>query len=122
MTTDPPNGPTSADANEDFDAAQHELLGSIGQALIAQSAPGTVVLSLLVTQTVTGQDVGLDFRVELGRQSGLTLPAEASDPLVEAVQQLVLLWRAHEREPFRTLSYHVTRGEHGPRFTSEFGF
>jgi hypothetical protein len=66
--------------------------------------------------------VDLDFRLNMERQSGFVLPAEASDELVEAVQQLVLLWREHGREPFRTFTYRLTRGDTGPRFTSEFEY
>ena len=116
---DPAESPPPSD---DFDAAQQEALVAIGQALIAQSTPGTVALDLLVTQTVDGEDVDLDIQLQLERQSGLSIPAEAGDELVEAVQQLVLLWRRHGREPWRTFSYRLTRGDSGPQFTSEFAF
>ena len=109
-------------ASDEFDAAQHEALVAIGQALIAQSTPGTVALDLLVTQAVDGENVNLDFQLHLERQSGLSIPAEAGDALVEAVQQLVLLWRQHDREPWRTFSYRLTRGGTGPQFTSEFAY
>ena len=118
-TTGPAESPPPS---ADFDAAQHEALVAIGQALMAQSTPGTVALDLVVTQAVAGENVDLDFQLQLERQSGLSIPAEAGDPLVEAVQQLVLLWRRHEREPWRTFSYRLTRGDSGPQFTSEFAF
>ena len=105
-----------------FPAAQQEALVGIGQALIAQSSAGTVSLELVVTQTVAGQNVDLDFQVQMERQSGLAVPAAAEDALVEAVQRLVLLWREHGREPWRTFTYRLTRGPAGPRFTSEFGY
>ena len=122
MTTDKPheNGPT--EDTPDFDAAQQQALVAIGQALIAQATAGTVALELVVTQTTRDRDVDLDFQLQLERQSGLTVPTAAEDALVEAVQHLVLLWRAHGREPWRTFTYRLTRGESGPRFTSEFAF
>lgn len=120
--TEPGLGATGEAPVEDFAPAQQQALVAIGQALIEQATPGVVALDLRVTQTVRGGDVDLDFDLSMARQSGLTLPAEAGDALVEAVQQLVLVWRAHGREPWRTFSYQLTRGETGPRFTSEFSF
>jgi len=118
--TAPDDAMAESDAAEDFDAAQQQLMVEIGQALIAQSTGGTVTIELVVTQTVDGQDVDLDFRLNLERQSGLTVPAAAEDALVDTVQRLVLLWREHNRDPWRTFTYRLTRGETGPRFTSEF--
>ncbi len=123
MTGDQQEGgaaPEPADAG--FAAAQQAALIAIGQALIAQSTGGTVALELVVTQTVAGQDVDLDFQLNLERQSGLSVPAAAEDAVVEAVQQLVLLWREHGREPWRTFTYRLTRGESAPQFTSEFAY
>lgn len=120
MTTEPPADCHVDDT--DFDAAQKQALVEIGQALIGQSASGTVALELIVTQAVRGEDVDLDFRLNLERQSGLSVPAVAEDALVAAVQRLVLLWREHERDPWRIFTYRLTRGESGPQFTSEFEF
>jgi hypothetical protein len=106
----------------DFDTLQQQLMVEIGQALIEQSMSGTVALDLVVTQRTEAADVDLDFRLNLERQSGLTVPAPAGDQLVEAVQRLVLLWREHGREPWRTFTYRLSRGDSGPRFTSEFSF
>lgn len=119
--TDRSDSDSPPEASE-FEAAQQQLMIEIGQALIAQSVGGTVAIDLLVTQHAPGDDVELDFRLDLQRQSGLTIPAAAEQPLVETVQRLVLLWREYGREPWRTLTYHLTRGESGPRFTSEFDF
>lgn len=119
--TEHPSGDAAPEA-PDFDAAQQQLMVEIGQALIAQSTGGTVAIDLVVVQQVDDQDVDLDFRLDLQRQSGLTVPAAAEEALVEAVRRLVLLWREHGREPWRTFSYRLTRGEAGPRFTSEFSF
>lgn len=120
MTTEPP---TDGEVNtSDFDAAQQQALVEIGQALIGQSASGTVVLELVVTQAVRGEEVDLDFRLNLERQSGLAVPTVAEDALVEAVQRLVGLWREHGQDPWRTFTYRLTRGETGPQFTSEFDF
>ncbi len=105
-----------------FDAVQNDLLVEIGQALIAQSTGGTVAVELAVTQSVTEGAVDLDFQLHLERQSGLSMPAAAEDALVKAVQQLVLLWREHNREPWRTFTYRLTRGDAGPRYTSEFSY
>jgi hypothetical protein len=112
----------AAPETPDFEAAQQQLMVEIGQALIAQSTGGTVAIDLTVVQQVDDRDVDLDFRLDLERQSGLTVPAAAEEPLVDAVRRLVLLWREHGREPWRTFSYRLTRGESGPRFTSEFSF
>ena len=119
MTGEPPAGPTDA---EDFDAAQQRLMVEIGQALIAQATGGTVSLELVVAQAGGGDRVDLDFQLNLERQSGLTVPADADDALVDAVQRLVLLWRGHGREPWRSFTYRLTRGAGGPQFTSEFAF
>lgn len=110
------------DQDEGFDQAQQAALVLIGQALIEQSLPGTAAIELVVAQRVTGQDVDLDFRLQLVRESGLAMPSAAGDALVTAVQRLVLLWREHGREPWRTFSYRLLRGESGPRFTSEFDY
>jgi len=112
----------AASEKADFDVEQQRLMVEIGQALIAQSSGGTVAIDLVVTQQIESQNVDLDFRLELQRQSGLTVPAVAEDSLVDAVQRLVLLWRGHGREPWRTLTYRLSRGESGPHFTSEFSF
>ena len=104
----------------DFDAAQQSILIEIGQLLMAQSTSGTVALDMTVTQTVVGADVDLAFRLDLARQSGLTIPADAGEELVQAVQRLVLLWREHGRTPWRTFTYRLERGESGPRYTSAF--
>lgn len=106
----------------DFDTEQQRLMVEIGQALIAQSSGGTVAIDLVVSQGVARENVDLDFRLELQRQSGLSVPVAAEEPLVDAVQRLVLLWRRHGREPWRTLTYRLSRGEPGPQFTSEFSF
>ncbi|MGH2584541.1 MAG: hypothetical protein ACRDJE_06470 [Dehalococcoidia bacterium] len=113
---------TPSDDDPSFDAAQQRLLVEVGQALIAQSTAGTVALELVVTQVMEGQNVDLDFRLNLERQSGLTVPAAAEDALVDTVQRLVLLRQEHSRDPWRTFTYRLTRGETGPRFTSEFAF
>lgn len=105
-----------------FEEAQRQALIAIGQALIGQSTPGTASVELTVKQSAAGQSVDLDFSVNLERPSGLALPAEASDDVVEAVQTLVLLWREHQREPFRVFHYRLTRGESGPVFTSSFDY
>jgi hypothetical protein len=105
-----------------FDAAQNDLLVEIGQALIAQSTGGTVAVELTVVQAARDGEVDLDFQIHLERQSGLSVPAAAEDALIEAVQRLVLLWREHEREPWRTFTYRLTRGDAGPRFTSAFSY
>lgn len=105
-----------------FAAAQNAVLVEIGQALIEQSMSGTVALELTVLQTVNGDAVDLDFQLNLERQSGLSVPATASDPLVAAVQRLVLLWREHGRAPWRRFTYRLTRGESGPQFISEFAY
>jgi hypothetical protein len=116
---------------EDFDTAQQHLMveigqeliaQAIGQELIAQATSGTVALELVVVQESGERDVGLDIQLSLERQSGLTVPATAEDALVEAVQRLVLLWRRHERDPWRRFTYRLTRGVSGPQFTSEFSF
>ena len=123
MTRDQHHGGAEQDPDDGgFAAAQQAALIAIGQALIAQSTGGTTALELVVTQTVTGQNVDLDFQLNLERQSGLAVPAAAEDPLVEAVQRLVLLWREHNREPWRTFTYRLTRGESAPQFTSEFAY
>ena len=120
MATEP--GAEGAAEGEDFDAAQQALLIEIGQALLEQSTGGTVALELVVAQADAGEQVDLDFQLNLERQSGLTVPAAAEDALVDAVQRLVLLWRRHGREPWRNFTYRLGRGPDGPRFTSEFGF
>jgi hypothetical protein len=107
---------------DDFDAAQQALMVEIGQALMAHSTPGVVALELVAVQTASGESVELDLRLNLERQSGLTVPAEADDTLVELVQRLVLLWRGHGRDPWRTFTYRLGRGPGGPQFTSEFDF
>ena len=117
-----PADPRPDTGDEHFDAEQNEALIAVGQALLAQATAGTVALELMVTQAVTGHEVDLDFQLHLERQSGLTVPLTAGDALVDAVQRLVLLWREHNREPWRTFSYRLVRGESGPKFTSEFGF
>ena len=123
MTRDQHHGGAEQDPDDGgFAAAQQAALIAIGQALIAQSTGGTTALELVVTQTVTGQNVDLDFQLNLERQSGLAVPAAAEDPLVEAVQRLVLLWREHNRERWRTFNYRLTRGESAPQFTSEFAY
>lgn len=106
----------------DFDAVQQQIMVEIGQALIEQSISGTVALDLVVTRQAEALNGGLDFRLNLERQSGLTVPASAGDPLVQAVRRLVLLWQEHGREPWHTFTYRLTRGDTGPRFTSEFSF
>jgi hypothetical protein len=105
-----------------FDATQQQILVEIGQALLGAATGGTVGLELIVSQSVEERDVDLDFQLHLERQSGLTVPATVDDALVECVQRLVLVWREHEREPWRTFTYRLTRGETGPQFTSEFAF
>jgi hypothetical protein len=110
------------DSDADFDTLQQQIMVEIGQALIEQSVSGTVALDLVVTQQAETSSVGLDFRLNIERQSGLTVPASAGDPLVEAVRRLVLLWQEHDREPWHTFTYRLTRGDSGPRFTSEFSF
>jgi hypothetical protein len=105
-----------------FDAAQNDLLVEIGQALIVRSTGGTVAVELAVTQSERDGAVDLDFQLHLERQSGLSVPASADEALVDAVQRLVLLWREHDRDPWRTFTYRLTRGETGPRFTSEFAY
>ena len=108
--------------DDTFDAAQNDLLVAIGQALIAQSTGGTVAVELAVTQAEGDGAVDLDFQLRLERQSGLSVPASADGTLVEAVQRLVLLWREHGREPWRTFTYRLARGDTGPRYTSEFSY
>jgi hypothetical protein len=120
MTSETPDG--TSNETSDFDTAQQELMVEIGQALIEQSVSGTVLIELVVTQQVDRHDVDLDIRLNLERQSGLTVPAAAGDTLVEVIQRLVTLWRAHDREPWRSFTYRLTRGDTGPRFTSEFSF
>jgi hypothetical protein len=120
MTSSTSNG--MAEQAPDFDTAQQQLMIEIGQALIELSVSGTVAVELVVTQQADLNDIGLDFQLNLERQSGLTVPAAATDALVEVVQRLVLLWREHRREPWRTFTYRLTRGDAGPRFTSEFSF
>ncbi|MGD9893924.1 MAG: hypothetical protein AB7R89_28015 [Dehalococcoidia bacterium] len=120
MTSEPTGN--VADEAADFDTLQQQLMVEIGQALIEQSVSGTVALDLVVTQQAEATGVGLDFRLNLERQSGLTVPAAAGDALIEVVQRLVLLWRDHGRAPWRTLTYRLSRGDAGPRFTSEFSF
>jgi predicted nucleic acid-binding protein len=120
MTSDAPNG-NGAEA-EDFDAAQQALMVEIGQALMAHSTSGVVALELIATQAESGEAVELDLRLNLERQSGLTVPAEADDALVALVQRLVLLWRGHGRDPWRTFTYRLSRSPSGPQFTSEFDF
>lgn len=107
---------------EGFDEAQQAALVLIGQALIEQSLPGTAAIEVVVTQTVSGQDVNLDFQLQLIRESGLAMPSVAGDTLVTAVQRLVLLWREYGRDPWRVFTYRLLRGESGPRFTSEFDY
>ena len=119
MTAEQP--PEGVAGDEDFDAAQQRLMVEIGQALIAQATGGTVALELLVGRA-DAEGAGLDIELNIERQSGLTVPASADDALVDAVQRLVLLWRRHGREPWRTLTYRLTRGPGGPQFTSEFSF
>lgn len=106
----------------DFDALQQQIMVEIGQALIEQSISGTVALELVVSQQSEASNAGLDFRLTLERQSGLTVPAAVDDQLVEAVRRLVLLWQEHDREPWHTFTYRLTRGDAGPRYTSEFSF
>jgi hypothetical protein len=120
MTSETPDFPDGDTA--DFDAQQQQIMVEIGQALIEQSTSGTVALELVVTQQAAASNVDLDFRLNLERQSGLTVPAAAEDALVESVRRLVLLWREHGREPWRTFTYRLARGDTGPRFTSEFSF
>jgi hypothetical protein len=112
----------AADEAADFDSLQQQLMVEIGQTLIEQSVSGTVALELVVMQQADATDVDLDFRLNLERQSGLTVPAAAGDDLVEAVQRLVLLWREHGHAPWRTFTYRLSRGDSGPQFTSEFSF
>jgi hypothetical protein len=119
MTAERPPSPAEPD-DGGFGQAQQAALGAIGQALIGLSTPGTAAIDLTVTQAVDGATVNLDFRLNLERQSGLTVPGEADDALVEAVQQLVLLWREHGRQPWQTFSYRLSRGPSGPVFTSSF--
>jgi len=117
MTSDPtPDDATNAEA---FDAAQQQLMVEIGQALIAQSSGGTVAIEVLARQQPES-DAGLEIEMSQERQSGLTVPAAADDTLRDAVQRLALLWRDHGRGPWRSFTYRLTRGESGPRFTSEF--
>jgi hypothetical protein len=106
----------------DFDSLQQQIMVEVGQALIEQSMSGTVALELIVTQQTEATNVDLDFRLNLERQSGLTVPATAEDTLVDLVKRLVLLWREHGREPWRTFTYRLSRGDTGPQFTSEFTF
>lgn len=110
----------TADDDAGFAEAQQRALERVGQELIAQSIPGTAAMEVVVAQAVSGADVHLDLRLTTVRQSGVALPAVASDALVAAVQQLILLWREHGREPFRTFTYRLVRGETGPQFTGEF--
>jgi hypothetical protein len=107
---------------EEFDAAQQQLMVEIGQALIAQATSGTVAVELIVGQAAADAGVELDIRLNLERQSGLTVPASADDALVGTIQRLVLLWRRHGRDPWSTFTYRLLRGPEGPRFTSEFTF
>jgi hypothetical protein len=118
MTSDPPAN--AQDESSGFDSARHELLVALGQALLEQSTGGTVALELAVTQRSQGQDVDLDIRLDLERQSGLSVPATASDAAINLIKQLVVLWREYDREPWRSFTYRLTRGPTGPRFTSEF--
>lgn len=120
MTGSTSNG--MAEPAPDFDTEQQQLMIEIGQTLIEQSVSGTVAVELVVVQQADRSDIGLDFQLNLERQSGLTVPAAASDALVEVVQRLIVLWREHGREPWRTFTYRLTRGDAGPRFTSEFSF
>lgn len=120
MTTDPVGDQPASAA--DFDAAQQQLMVEIGHALIGQSTGGTAAVELIVTQMAADRDVSLDVQLNLERQSGLTVPAEPDDAVVEIVQRLVLLWREHGREPWRTFTYRLSRGDAGPRFTSEFAY
>ena len=106
---------------EDFDTAQQQLMVEIGQALIAQSTSGAVALELIVGH-VAVDGVDPEIRLSLERQSGLTVPASADETLVDPIRRLDLLWRQHEREPWRTFTYRLRRGPDGPRFTSEFSF
>jgi hypothetical protein len=122
MAMDNCSSDDTAPETADFDTEQQRLMVEIGQALIAQSSGGTVAIELVVTQQIESQNIDLDFRLELQRQSGLTVPATAEESLVGATQRLVLLWRSHGREPWRTFTYRLSRGEAGPRFTSEFSF
>jgi hypothetical protein len=115
-------GPAAPDQPADFDAAQQAILVEIGQALMAQSTGGTVALDLTVRQGGSGTDVDLEFRLDLERQSGLTVPASAPEELVQAVQRLVLLWREQDREPWRVFTYRLERGESSPRYISAFEF
>ena len=112
--------PEEAVGGDDFDTAQQQLMVEIGQTLIAQATSGTVALELVVGHAA--DDADLEIQLNLERQSGLTVPASADEALVEAVRRLVLLWRRHGREPWRTFTYRLTRGPDGPRFTSEFSF
>jgi hypothetical protein len=114
--------PDKAAGAEVFDAAQQQLMVEIGQALIAQATSGTVALELVVGQAADATSVDPDIRLNLERQSGLTVPASVDDALVEAIRRLVLLWRRHERDPWQTFTYRLARGPEGPRFTSEFTF
>lgn len=122
MTTDDhAQPPDRAEGDDDgFAEAQQRAMERIGQALIEQSLPGTAAMEAVVMQAVSGSDVHLDVRLTMVRSSGIAFPAVVSDALVEAVQQLILLWRDHGREPFRTFTYRLVRGESGPTFTSEF--
>lgn len=122
MTSEPasPEPPLSGAPATDFDAAQQSILIEIGQLLMGQSTSGTVALDLAVLQTVRDTDINLDFQLKLERQSGLTIPAEAGEALVQAVQRLVLLWREDGRGPWRGFTYRLERGESGPRYISAF--
>ena len=120
MTSPADPTPTSDDACQDFDAAQQRLMEEIGQALIGLSTGGTVALELVVSQGSSGASAPLDVSLTLERQSGLTVPATADETVTEAVARLALLWQQHNRAPWRTFTYHLTRGGSGPRFTCEF--
>ena len=122
MSSNQVSSPDPESKDGGFAQEQNEALIAIGQALLAQSTAGTVALELVVTQTVAGQEADLDIRVNLERQSGLAVPATPSDEVIETVQRLALLWRRANRDPWRTFTYRLTRGESGPRYTSEFSF
>jgi hypothetical protein len=119
MTT-PDDAASAAETTDDFDAAQQRLMVEIGQALMAQSTGGTVALELVATQQPAGDGEGMDLRLSLERQSGLTVPVAANEAVTETVQRLALLWQEHGRAPWRTFTYRLTRSESGPRFTCEF--
>jgi hypothetical protein len=119
MTSEPSE---DAPGTDDFDVEQQALLVEIGQALMTHASSGVVALELVAIQAIGGDAVELDLRLNLERQSGLTVPTEADDAIVALVQRLVLLWREHGRDPWRTFTYRLGRGPSGPRFTSEFDF